>query len=151
MLLIKITGVAQVTQYLPFISTKVLRRSSGKPRQVLQRDATCYKSAQPPNAVAREPPFGEDLRSRCANTSRLCRESRHSRWIHRNALAHHSQQDPKNRVSEPEIKVYLTSCTSCVIAIFVRWALPIVRSKPYFYVVGSAHPTVIENGARSQF
>jgi hypothetical protein len=31
-----------------------------------------------------------------------------------------------------------------------RWALPRVRSKPYFYVVGSAHPTVIENGARSQ-
>jgi hypothetical protein len=27
-----------------------------------------------------------------------------------------------------------------------RWALPKVRSKPYFYVVGSAHPTVIENG-----
>jgi hypothetical protein len=31
-----------------------------------------------------------------------------------------------------------------------RWALPRVRSKPYLYVVGSAHPTVIENGARSQ-
>ncbi|KAB8335502.1 hypothetical protein SD80_004110 [Scytonema tolypothrichoides VB-61278] len=40
----------------------------------------------------------------------------------------------------------LTSCTSCVIAIFVRWALPRVRSKPYSYVVTSAHPTVIENG-----
>jgi hypothetical protein len=30
-----------------------------------------------------------------------------------------------------------------------RWALPRIRSKPYFYVVDSAHPTVIENGAES--
>ncbi|WP_016878636.1 hypothetical protein ACF3DV_05550 [Chlorogloeopsis fritschii PCC 9212] len=43
-----------------------------------------------------------------------------------------------------------TSCTSFLIAIFVRWALLRFGSKPYFDVMGNAHPTVIEKGARYQ-
>jgi hypothetical protein len=40
----------------------------------------------------------------------------------------------------------LTCSTSCFIAITVRWAILKLRLNPDFYVVGIAHPTIIENG-----